>query len=113
MHELALCGAIADIVDRRAGDRPVGAVHVRIGQLRQVIPDTLQFCWEMVVCGTTLDGARLEIEEVPAVLHCRTCAADTAMDREVMFACRRCGGVDVAVASGEEFLVTALELARN
>lgn len=41
MHELAICGSIADIVKRRAADRQVAAVHLRIGQLRQIVPDTL------------------------------------------------------------------------
>ena len=48
MHELALCGSIADIVDRRAAGRPVETVRLRIGELRQVVPDTLDYCWTMV-----------------------------------------------------------------
>ncbi len=109
MHELALCGAIADIATRNAGERHVETVHVRIGELRQVVPDTLEFCWSMLTSGTTLDGCAIEVERVGAVLRCRECGAEHAM-RTVSFACASCGALDVEVVAGEEFLVTALDL---
>ena len=110
MHELSLCAAIAGIVTRRAGDRRVGAVHVRIGQLRQVVPETLEFCWTMVSQGTDLDGARLEVERVPVVLRCRACDAQRELGEDLAFVCTGCGGLDMEVCSGEEFEVTALDL---
>ncbi len=97
MHELALCGAIADIVSRRAGARPVSAVHLRIGELRQVVPDTLSFCWTMVIEGTPLDGASLDIERIDAVLSCRDCGTSHAMDGAIAFACPGCGSFAVEV----------------
>ncbi|HEV7192156.1 MAG TPA: hydrogenase maturation nickel metallochaperone HypA [Jatrophihabitantaceae bacterium] len=112
MHELALCGAIADIVARRAGERPVTAVHVRIGELRQVVPDTLSFCWTMVTQDTDLDGARLEVDRVTALLRCRDCGAEHPMPDAISFACAGCGSLAVDVVRGEEFDITALELAR-
>lgn len=111
MHELSLCGAIADIATRRSGGRGVEVVHVRIGQLRQVVPETLVFCWSMVTAGTWLDGSVLEIEPVAARLRCRACEAESPLGGSVVFACRTCGGSDVAALAGEELYVTALELA--
>ncbi|MGH8861263.1 MAG: hydrogenase maturation nickel metallochaperone HypA [Jatrophihabitantaceae bacterium] len=111
MHELALCGAIADIATRKSGERHVAAVHVRIGRLRQVVPDTLTFCWSMVITGTDLDGCELDVERVDAVLRCRQCDAEHPMGAAVAFACASCGSLDVAVLSGDEFDVTALDLA--
>lgn len=110
MHELSLCGAIADIACRRAGDRRVSAVHVRIGQLRQVVPDTLTFCWTLVVEGTELDGSALEVERVAAVLRCRSCAAEFGLIPPGALACTSCGNLDADVLTGEELDVTALSL---
>ena len=56
MHELSMCDAIARTVVDRAAGRRVLSVSVRIGHLRQVVPDTMTFCWEMVTAGTELDG---------------------------------------------------------
>ncbi len=73
MHELSICGSIADIVTRRAAGRPVQVINVRVGQLRQVVPDTLVYCWELVSAETPLEGSRISIEAVPARIRCRAC----------------------------------------
>jgi hydrogenase nickel incorporation protein HypA/HybF len=110
VHELSLCGAIADVASRRAGSRKVAAVHVRIGQLRQVVPDTLTYCWTLVVADTELDGALLEVEAVPALLRCRGCAAEFGLVPMTALTCAACGALDAEVVTGEEFDVTALDL---
>lgn len=112
MHELSLCGAIADIVSRRAGDRGVETVHVRIGQLRQVVPSTLAFCWTMVTADSPLDGSALDVERVAATVHCRSCGEQRPVGDMIALACTACGALDVDVVAGDEFLVTALDLAR-
>ena len=111
MHELALCTAIADIVTRRASERRVAAVHVRIGELRQVVPDTLAFCWTMVIDGTDLADAQLAIERVPAVVHCRVCDDSASLATVFALACPVCGSFEVDVTAGDEFDVVALDLA--
>jgi hydrogenase nickel incorporation protein HypA/HybF len=111
VHELSLCGAIADVVTRRAGQRRVEVVHLLIGQLRQVVPDTLSYCWTLVCADTDLDGSVPDIESVPWPLRCGSCAAESCLDAVPVFACSSCGSVDVEVVSGEELVVTALEVA--
>ena len=63
-----MCDAIARTVVDRAAGRRVLTVKVRIGHLRQVVPDTMTFCWEMVTAGTELQGAELDIEHVVATV---------------------------------------------
>ena len=111
MHELSLCGAIAQIVGRHAAGRPVSVINVRIGQLRQVVPDTLVYCWELVSEGTSLAGSRICVEAVPARMKCRACGREAEVGDLPVFACRECGSIDGEVIAGEEFLVTSLELA--
>ncbi len=109
MHELSLCDAIADTVRRHAAGRAVRRVGVRIGHLRQVVPDTLLFCWQVHVDGTALAGCRLDVEYVAATVHCRTCDAATVLDHPILL-CGRCDGADVHVATGEELLVVAIDV---
>ncbi len=111
MHELSLCGAIADIATRHAGEREVDVIHVQIGQLRQVVPDTLVFCWSLVTAQTALDGSVLDVERIAALLRCRHCTAESELGDSFAFVCQACGSLDVVVLSGEELLVTAVELA--
>jgi len=110
VHELSLCEAIAATVTKHAGDRNATSVLVRVGHLRQVVPDALSFCWTMLTEGTDLDGCALEIEQVPAVIRCDACGAETTLDVPLMV-CGRCSSDDVTLLTGEEFLVVSLELA--
>lgn len=73
MHELALSRAIVETTLRHAEGRPVGTVHVRVGSLRQAVPDSLAFYFELVARDTDCAGARLELEPVAAVLRCPAC----------------------------------------
>jgi hydrogenase nickel incorporation protein HypA/HybF len=110
VHELSICGSIADIVTRRAAGRAVKVINVRVGQLRQVVPDTLVYCWELVSADTPLAGSRISIEAVPARIRCRSCDEVTDVGAIPVFACGGCGGFDAEVVSGEEFLLTSLEI---
>ena len=85
-----MCEAIArKVVDRAAGRR-VLTVTIRVGHLRQVVPDAMTFAWEMLTTTTSLDGTRLEIEHVPATVWCDGCTSVTTLDVPV-FACATCG----------------------
>jgi hydrogenase nickel incorporation protein HypA/HybF len=110
MHELSLCGAIYDIADRAAGGREVSVIHLQVGRLRQVIPDTLTYCWEMVSEDTALAGSRLDVDYRPVTLTCRDCAEVTTLSTDLLLLCGACGAGDVTVTSGEELLVTSLDL---
>ncbi len=109
MHELSLCRSIIAISVRHAQGRPVASVRVRVGHLRQVVPDTLARCFELLAPASGLEGAVLEIIEVPAEVRCRACGATTVLERFEL-RCGVCGGSDLEVTAGEELLVEALEL---
>ncbi|HXR14397.1 MAG TPA: hydrogenase maturation nickel metallochaperone HypA [Solirubrobacteraceae bacterium] len=110
MHELSLCRSIVAITVGHAQGRPVAIVRVRVGHLRQVVPDTLERCFELLAPASGLEGAVLEIIEVPAEVRCRGCGATTVLERFEL-RCGACGGSDLEVVAGEELLVDSLELA--
>jgi len=109
LHELSLCQAIVDTARRHGGDRPLCRVYVRIGYLRQVVPDSLQFSWEVITDGTELAGCELTIEHVPAAIECRSCGAVGDIDRPLLI-CPACEGDDVIVVRGDEFQLVAIDV---
>ena len=50
-----------DTVLRHADGRKVNAVDLTVGALRQVVPSSLEFYWEIVARETVCEGARLEL----------------------------------------------------
>lgn len=110
MHELSLCGSIADIARRNGAGRRVARIHLRIGQLRQVVPETLVHCWSMVRADTELADAELVIDRVPARIRCHECDHVTEIGDFPILVCEECDGVACSVESGEEFEVTAMDL---
>jgi hydrogenase nickel incorporation protein HypA/HybF len=109
VHELALADAIVEIAAEHARGRRVARVEVKVGALRQVVPDALSFAFQLVAEGTAVEGAELQIEEVPARVSCRACATESRVS-DFPFGCPGCGSLDVDVVGGEELLVEALEL---
>ena len=109
MHELSIAQAIVDVATRHAAGRRVVKVEVKVGYLRQVVPDSLDFAFGLVTQGTALNSAQLVISHIPAAGSCRDCGAKGPME-DFPLCCGRCGGLNIDVLAGEELLVDALEL---
>ncbi len=109
MHELSIAEAVVDVAVRHAHGRRVSKVELKVGHLRQVVPSSLQFAFELLTSDTPLDGAELVVEEVLAQGRCRRCDVETTMT-SFPLQCSSCGGLDMELLAGEELLVDALEL---
>jgi hydrogenase nickel incorporation protein HypA/HybF len=110
VHELSLCEAIAGVVRPHAAGRHVDIVRVRIGELRQVVPASLEFCWSLIREYESLPDAELELELVSAEVVCRSCAQRSKIESRWSLLCPACESADVEVTRGNEFLVTSLEV---
>jgi hydrogenase nickel incorporation protein HypA/HybF len=109
MHELSVSSAVVDTAVKHAAGRKVTLVSVRLGHLRQVVPDSLAFYFELVARDTVCEGARLESEIVPARLRCEPCEHEWGVT-EPAFRCPRCDGARVVVVSGDELEVASIEV---
>jgi hydrogenase nickel incorporation protein HypA/HybF len=109
VHELSLSSAIVNTAVKYADGRRVTVVNLRVGRLRQVIGDTLEFYFAFVARDSVCEGATLSLEVVDARLRCRPCALE--WDIEIpAFRCPTCGGAEVEIASGDEFEVESIEV---
>jgi len=112
MHEVGIATAIvekASEVSRAHGDRAVSRVTMRIGALRQIVPDTLSFVFEAVSRETPVAGAELECEWVPVRVECAGCASAYAPE-EAFWVCPSCGERGGRVIEGDELLLVSVEL---
>ena len=109
MHELSIADAVLRIALAHAQDRRIEAIELKVGHLRQVVPDALAFAFTLVAEGTDAEGAELLLEEVPAAGICRACGFESEWSGFPL-ACAACGGLDVELVRGEELLVDALTM---
>jgi hydrogenase nickel incorporation protein HypA/HybF len=108
MHELSYCEGVLDAVLRRAGDRPVARVGVRIGVVHRVVADAFEQSFQLAAAGGPAAGAATELVVVPVQGHCMDCRADFEASDPAP-ACPSCGSLDVAVDGGDEVILEWIE----
>lgn len=110
MHELSLCEAIAGVVKAHAAGRHVDVVRVRVGALRQVVPESLSFCWTLVRDAEDMPDAELELECIGAEVRCRACGRRSEIVSAWSIWCPLCDSPDVEVLCGNEFSVMSMDV---
>ncbi len=110
MHELSISRSLIDAASARSEGRRIVRLSVRAGVLRQVVPETLAWCFEIAARGTPCEGAVLDCERVPLRLRCARSHEWSPTDGELLFRCPRCGDVDSDVIAGEELSLDWIEV---
>ena len=102
---MGIASSVLDIVRQYVPEAQaplVRRVSVRVGEMAGVQTESLAFCFEAIVAGTSLAGAALIVEMVPAVRACRDCG-ERFGDSSFLAACpavrQRRGAVRVGRAS--------------
>ena len=109
MHELSLADAVLDAALRNAEGRRVLEIRMRIGALRQVVPDTLVFYFGFAAKDTLCDGARIAVQAIPARLRCRACGDERELGQP-SFRCSACNSSDGEVVAGRELEIESIVL---
>ena len=109
MHELSIAESVVGIASRQADGRRVTKVQVKVGYLRQVVPSALTFGFRLLAEGTPVEGAELEVEQIPVEGRCRGCGAKSRFG-SLPLQCGGCRGFDLEILKGEELMVESLEL---
>ncbi len=113
MHEFSLAEAIVracEEVVQANGGGTVEKVSLRIGELRQVVPDALTFAFDILKTDTLLSQATLEWETVAAVVRCRQCSTQYR-PKDVFWECPSCGALGADVVAGEELEIVSITVA--
>jgi hydrogenase nickel incorporation protein HypA/HybF len=87
----------------------VTRVNLKVGKLSAVIPENLRFCFDVAVRDTALEGAELNIKEIPVAARCNDCGHRWTLS-EPAFACPACEGGAITVLSGRELDIESIEI---
>ena len=108
MHEMAITQSVVQAVAERCDGRTVDQVTIVIGRLSGVVPDSVRFCFDLCTMGTALEGARLDIIDVPGRARCRQC--DELVELPDFIALCPCGSADLEIVAGEELSIHNVEV---
>ena len=108
MHELGLCEAIVGAVEKRAGDREVARVRVRVGRLHHVHPEAFEQSFAIAAMGSVAHEAAAELVLLPVTGTCKSCGE--AFEGEEQFAgCPACGALEIDITGGDELVLESIE----
>jgi hydrogenase nickel incorporation protein HypA/HybF len=111
MHELSIAQELKTAVEEIMRDHPeerVTEVHVCIGELQSIIPETLHTSFQAITDETALHNTRLIIHPRSIKTHCATCDCEFVI-KEFSFICPHCQGTQLQVISGDELHIQSLE----
>jgi hydrogenase nickel incorporation protein HypA/HybF len=112
MHELSICQALLDQVERIAVEHGASAVErilLRVGPLSGVEGSLLRHAYPLAAAGTIAESAELVIEAAPVRVACSDCGAETDATPNRLL-CGDCGSYKTRLVSGDELLLANLEL---
>ena len=112
MHEISIIERVLEIALEQAQKQEATQIHqlnMRIGEMSGVIPEALQFAFDVATQGTAAEGARLEIETVSAICYCENCQIEF-QPVSIFYECPQCGQFSADIRQGREIELSSLEI---
>lgn len=112
MHEVGIMQNAIQMAETQARESRAARIHVlrlRVGAMSGVVPEALEFAFETVSRGTLAEGARLEIERVPAACWCEACGAEFECP-DYDYTCPRCQAFSRELRRGTEMQLSSIEV---
>ena len=112
MHELGIMTGVVESVQEVARANKatsVNVVRMSVGSMTEAMPDSLQFAFEILVEGTILQNASLEINIIQPKSQCLDCNNQFDHDR-FSIACPNCKSINTKLIAGKELHVQSIEI---
>ncbi|MHA2603037.1 MAG: hydrogenase maturation nickel metallochaperone HypA [Candidatus Thorarchaeota archaeon SMTZ1-83] len=122
MHEFSAACSIVDAAVQAAEShnvKKVNAVNVEVGEFTFLIPEQLEFNFEIASKKTILEGAKLNVKKVRGRIKCQQCAhegeaqlQDDIPSQVAIFApmkCPKCQSSATVITGGKDFVITNIE----
>ena len=115
MHETSIAYGLVKILLAEAERNHVtqiAKVTIKVGKLKAVEPQSLQFCFDMFVEDTIAAGAELIIDHLVTIARCKSCFHEFEVPA-FKFQCTRCSCSDLTIIQGEELFIESFEVSSN
>lgn len=112
MHELSIIESAIQIAEdeaKAAGAKKVHRLRFRIGKLSGVVPEALEFAFDVARRGTMLEEASIDIELTTPVAQCKRCGHRFECD-DWNLICPKCGNEGCKIVEGLDVQLVEVEV---
>lgn len=112
MHELPVTQSIVKIVCDEANKhnlKKINEIKLIVGELSGLVPDCIQYYFDIISENTIANGAVIKIEKIPLKMKCKNCGFTASLDAFKGNKCIKCGGDELTRVSGTEFYIDSIE----
>lgn len=112
MHEIGIMERTLEIAINNAQKQNANSIQkitMNIGKLSGVIPEALEFAFDVVTKGTIAENATLEINTIPVTCYCNICQTKFN-PQEWFFECPHCHQFSNHILEGKEIELMSVEI---
>ncbi len=112
MHEASIIMSILDTVCNQCtneGYEVIHSIRLRIGKGSNILPDALQFAFEIARNDTIANNATLIIDTVPMGGICKSCNHSFEIEQHI-FNCPSCNSSSFSIDRGFEMEIVDMEV---
>lgn len=114
MHELSVAMRIVQALDQELAEEEEGlvvtAVTIQVGTLTGLVPEALQFCWELATEDSPLQGSKLDIQVIDALGYCPECQVEQPLTNLQSMRCPACQTPISQITGGKDLEILTIEV---
>jgi hydrogenase nickel incorporation protein HypA/HybF len=114
MHELSVALRIVQALDEELAGEPddliISTVSLQVGTLTGLVPEALEFSWDMATEGSLLQGSKLDIQIVEATGFCPQCQYEKSLTNLQSMRCPVCREPITQITGGNEMEILTVEV---
>jgi hydrogenase nickel incorporation protein HypA/HybF len=112
MHEFGVTETALETALERAelaGAAQITDVHLTIGSVSSIDPESIRLYWDEIATGTIADRANLHFRRVPTESYCADCEHSFMVEAN-LHPCPKCGGQQVRAVDDEFLALEAIDI---
>ncbi|MEW6515850.1 MAG: hydrogenase maturation nickel metallochaperone HypA [candidate division FCPU426 bacterium] len=123
MHEFSICTSLINIINSEIKNiflksnyneknTSIKKINIKIGSLRQVIPEYLKFAYRTLTIDSYLFGSELNIDIIPLKISCNNCGYTGEIPFN-KYVCVKCNSISIDITNGKELFIESIEIEEN
>ena len=115
MHEIGIMEHTLEIAitsAKKQNASKINQITMNIGKLSGVIPDALEFAFDVLTNKTIAENAILKINTIPVICYCNACQENFS-PQEWFFECPKCHQFSNNILQGKEIELISVEIESN